>query len=98
MIKTWLMRWIDTLSKAQRIVVVIALGLALAALGSYVGTLGGAAYGVGGVGGVFGLTLAPVQPDGLRPWLQVIIWLVLIGVWALASIRVLRPAPEKTEP
>jgi len=29
---------------------------------------------------------------GLHGWLRMIIWFVLIGVWALASIRVLRPS------
>jgi hypothetical protein len=48
------MRLIDGLSKAQRVVVVIALGLAA--------------------------------------WLRLIVWLGLIGVWALASVRVLRPS------
>jgi hypothetical protein len=31
-------------------------------------------------------------PRGLHAWLRVIIWRVLIGVWALGSIRVLRPS------
>jgi hypothetical protein len=85
------------LSKAQRIVVVVALGLALAALGGYLVTLGsGPEY--GGGFSPFGLTLGPWQPDGLKPWLRVIIWLVLIGMWALASVRVLRSSPEETEP
>ena len=83
------------LSKAQRIVLVVALGLALGALDSYLGTLGsGANFTAGGGFGPLGL----LSPDGLKPWLRLIIWLALIGVWALASVRVLRPAPEKTEP
>jgi hypothetical protein len=92
------MRRIDMLSKAQRIVVVVALGLALMALGSYLVTLGSGAgfHVVGGfsAGGGFSTTLGP----GLKPWLRLIIWLVLIGAWALASVRVLRPSAEKTEP
>jgi hypothetical protein len=31
---------------------------------------------------------------GLPGWLRLIIWLALIGLWALASVRVLRPAQE----
>ena len=92
-----LMRRIDTLSKAQRIVVVVALGLALEVLGSYLGTLGsGAEY--GGGFSPFGLTLEPSLPVALKPWLRLIIWLVLISVWALASVRVLRPSAERTGP
>jgi heme/copper-type cytochrome/quinol oxidase subunit 1 len=33
---------------------------------------------------------------GLAGWLRLIIWLALIGLWALASIRVLRPCPKET--
>jgi hypothetical protein len=86
------------LSKAQRIVVVVALGLALWAVGSYLAGLGqGGAAGLAQgwampftAGGGF----APASP---HPWVSLIIWLVLVGVWALASIRVLRPSSEKTE-
>jgi hypothetical protein len=98
------MRWIDRLSKAQRIAVVVALGLVLAALASYLVTLGSPSQrftaGAQGftAGGGFSVTFGgPLQP-GLKPWLRLIIWLTLIGVWALASVRVLRPSPEKTEP
>jgi hypothetical protein len=31
---------------------------------------------------------------GLAGWLRLIIWLALISLWALASLRVLRPSPE----
>jgi hypothetical protein len=86
------MHFIDGLSKAQRVVVVIALGLALAAVGSYLVSLGG--------GFRFGyprplFTSGFVAPGtGLAAWLRLIIWLALIGLWALASVRVLRPSPE----
>ena len=93
------MRRIDTLSKAQRIVVVVALGLALVALGSYLVTLGsGAEFRAGGVFSAGGGFWPFGQAVGLKPWLRLIIWLVLIGAWALASVRVLRPSPEKIEP
>jgi hypothetical protein len=35
---------------------------------------------------------------GLPAWLRLIIWLALTGIWALASIRVLRPAPGRPSP
>jgi heme/copper-type cytochrome/quinol oxidase subunit 1 len=31
----------------------------------------------------------------LAGWVRLIIWLALTGLWALASIRVLRPSPEE---
>ncbi|MBO0831620.1 MAG: hypothetical protein J2P28_02940 [Actinobacteria bacterium] len=81
------MRFIDRLSMPQRVVIVIALGLALGALDSYLVSLGGPfprgwfAY-------------APLQPPqiGMAPWLRLVIFLVLIALWLLASIRVLRPS------
>ena len=84
------MRWIDGLTKAQRVVVVIALGLALGTVGSYLVSLGG--------GVALGWTgYAPLTSQlgrGLNTWLRLIIWLVLIGLWALGSLRVLRPSSE----
>jgi heme/copper-type cytochrome/quinol oxidase subunit 1 len=87
------MRWIDGLSKSQRVVVVIALGLGLGAVGGYRVSLGG--------GHAFGWTgYAPLTPAayapgrGLNAWLRVLIWLVLIGLWAVASVTLLRPSSE----
>jgi uncharacterized membrane protein len=87
------MRWTGGLSKSQRVVVVIALGLALATLGGYLVNLvspfesGWYAYAP--------LASGPIIANaGIHPWLRVIIWLALIGVWALGSVWVLRPAPE----
>jgi hypothetical protein len=86
------MRWIDGLSKSQRVVVVIALGLVLGTLGSYLVNIGSEvatgwyAYSPLTTGGV-------VPHTGLHRSVRLIIWLVLIGVWAAGSIWVLRPAP-----
>jgi heme/copper-type cytochrome/quinol oxidase subunit 1 len=88
-------RWIDGLSKAQRIVLVIALGLALATIGGYVVNLGA---GAPGWVAYAPLSSGPYVPNrGLDGWLRMIIWLVLISVWALASVRVLRPSSEHTD-
>ena len=88
------MHWIDRLTKAQRVVVVIALGLALGTVGSYLVRGSGVAFGWTGyaplTSQIYGLGIGP------RPWLRVIIWLVLISLWALGSVRVLRPSTEKT--
>jgi hypothetical protein len=86
------------LSKAQRIVVVVGLGLALVALGSYLAGLGqGGAAGLA-QGWAVPLTSGGFAPANPHPWVSLIIWLALVGVWTLASIRVLRPSSEKTEP
>jgi len=84
------MRVIDQLSKSQRVVVVIALGLALGVIGTYLVSLGSGIR--SGWYGYSPLTTTLQQASGLSSWLRLIIWLALIGAWALASIRVLRPA------
>jgi heme/copper-type cytochrome/quinol oxidase subunit 1 len=82
------MRWIDRLGTAQRVVVVIALGLALGILASYLtspGTrTGWCAYAP--------LSAQVFQPLGVAEpgWLRVIIWLAAISLWTLTSLRVLR--------
>jgi heme/copper-type cytochrome/quinol oxidase subunit 1 len=87
------MRFTDRLSRPQKIVVVIALGMAFGAAGIYLASLGNAA-GFGWY--AYAPLSAPIyQPHaGLPGWLRLIIWLALIGLWALGSVRVLRPAPE----
>jgi len=92
------MRWIDGLSKSQRVVVVVAFGLAIGTLGSYLVTLGSGSVASGWYA-YSPLSSGPlVAPTGLHPWLRVLIWLVLIAVWALGSIRVLRPSPDGAPP
>ena len=86
------MRVTDRLSLPQRIVVVIAWGLALGAAGIYLTSLGSAS----GFGWDAYAPLAhsvAFPHTGLAGWLRLIIWLALIGLWALGSILVLRPAP-----
>jgi heme/copper-type cytochrome/quinol oxidase subunit 1 len=91
------MRLINRLSTAQRVVVVVAIGLALAVVGRYLVSLGG--------GPRFGwyayspLTAQVWAPGtGLPAWLRLIIWLGVIGLWALVSVPLLRPPRETIPP
>ena len=81
------MRLIDGLNTAQRIVIVVAIGIALTALGVYLASLGSPRY-----GWCWYSPLAPGRPTGtdLADWLRLIIWLGLTGIWAVASVIVLR--------
>jgi hypothetical protein len=91
------MRVIDGLSKTQRVVVVVALGLALGVTGTYLMSLGSGIR--SGWYAYSPLTATLQAPStGIPEWLRLIIWLALIGVWALASIRVLRPAADQSTP
>ena len=88
------MHWIDRLTTAQRVVVAVALGLALGIVASYLAGLGTRTgwYGYAPLSGqVF-------QPPGTGEprWLRLIIWLAAISLWAFASVRVLRPTPGHT--
>jgi heme/copper-type cytochrome/quinol oxidase subunit 1 len=87
------MRVTDRLSLSQRIVVIIAWGLALGAAGIYLTSLGSAS-GFGWYAYAPLSQTASLPHTGLAGWLRLIIWLALIAVWALGSIRVLHPAPE----
>ncbi len=87
------MRLTDRLSQPQKIVVVVALGAALGAAGTYLVGLGNTA--------AFGwyayapLSQAAYPATGLHGWARLLIWLALICLWALLSVRVLRPSPEQ---
>lgn len=88
------MRFTDRLSLAQRIVSVVALGFAVAVIGSYLDSLGTTPF--SGWTGYAPLNVSPLLVHtGLPGWLRLLIWLVLIGLWAVAAIRVLRPVPEE---
>lgn len=89
------MRLTDRLSQPQRIVVVIALGTAFGAAGIYLVNLGNTVK--GGWYAYAPLSQAIYPPrTGLAGWLHLIIWLALIGLWALVSVRVLRPSREES--
>jgi formate-dependent nitrite reductase membrane component NrfD len=82
------MHLIDKLSKTQRVVVVVALGAVFLAVGSYLVSLGQPGIAVGRTGS------APLTaPSVGRPgWVPLVVWLILTGLWAVVSIRLLRPS------
>jgi hypothetical protein len=82
------MRWIDKLAKAQRVVVVVAVGVAFLAVGSYLPSLGQRGLAFGWTG--YAPLVAPAV--GWPDWLRLIVWLALTCLWALMSIRLLRPS------
>jgi hypothetical protein len=90
----WQAAAVRSLRLAQRIVLVIALALALGVLGRYLVTLqrpsefGWFAY------APLNSTISAPHPPGLHPWARLLIWLGLIAVWALASLLLLRPARQ----
>jgi heme/copper-type cytochrome/quinol oxidase subunit 1 len=90
------MRWIDSLSKAQRVIIVVALGIALFAVASYLASLGVRS----GWYAYAPLTGQAFQPQGIGEpgWLRLIIWLAAISLWAFTSVIVLRPSPGRTAP
>lgn len=88
------MRLTDRLSKPQRIAVVIALGMACGAAGIYLVNLGNAASGGWYAYAPLSQSVYPPHTE-LAGWLRLIIWLALVGSWALVSIRVLRPSPKE---
>jgi hypothetical protein len=84
------MRGIDKLDKAQRVVVVVALGAAFLAVGSYLLSLGQPGIALGWTG------YAPLSaPSVGRPgWVSLLVWLALTCLWAVVSIRLLRPSGQ----
>ena len=87
----------DRLTKAQKIVIVIAAGIALAAAGVYLANRGSVTPGPARhFISRFPSRFAP-RPRPPR-WLRLIIWLVLDGIWAVTSIVVLRSPPRSDGP
>jgi hypothetical protein len=85
-------RLTDRLNMAQKIVIVVATGIALAAIGIYLAR-GSTTH------GLHYISDSPIRPGRARPgWLRLIIWLVLDGIWAVASVVVLRTSREQTGP
>ncbi len=89
-----MVRSTDRLNRPQRIVVVIALGIACGAVGIYLINLGSTA-GFGWYAYAPLATAAYPARAGLPGWLRLLFLLALTALWALASILVLRPSPEE---
>ena len=87
------MRWIDRLNMAQRVVVVIALGLALGIVASYLTGAGVAGVRTGWY--AYAPLSGQLQAPGIGEagWLRLMIWLAAISLWALTSLRVLSQSP-----
>jgi len=84
----------DRLNTAQRVVIVVAIGIGLAAIGLYLTRLGSPR-----LGWYAYPALTPgVGPPGtgLPAWIRLIIWLGLTGIWASASVIVLRPPQRES--
>jgi hypothetical protein len=89
------MRLIDRLGFAQRIVVVVALGLARGGRGEFLVNLGSP----GADSGWFGyapLTRSVLEVGGgLSGWERLLVWLAVIAIWAAVSLRLLTPDPGR---
>ena len=90
------MRWIDRLGTAQRVVVVVALGLALGVLASYLTSLGTRT----GWYAYAPLSRQVFQPPGTGEpgWLRLITWLAAISLWTLLSLIALGHSPRQANP
>ncbi len=101
------MRITDRLSQPQKIVAVVALGVASLAVGCYLTTLGGSTATFGWyayaplTAGPSAGALFSGEAFYQHGWFRLMIWIVLTAVWALASVTLLRPArptPSASQP
>ncbi len=75
------------LNRAQRVVVVIALGFALIFLGAWITSIG-SHLPYGSV--TYTNVGAPHMVGGFHPWVRTIIWMFLVAVWVSISILLLQ--------
>ncbi|MGC8511231.1 MAG: hypothetical protein ACP5PB_10225 [Acidimicrobiales bacterium] len=80
-------------SRAQRVVLVVALAATLAVVGWWIT----APAPLTGWTGYAPLTSGPLGVTSLRPWVRAVIWLLLIGAWTAASLVVLRPRAPRDD-
>ena len=79
------------MNRAQRIILVIAWGLALNVAGTYVVTLGNLETGWTAYAPLSGAINLPHL--GLSPGLRLLVWLGLTGLWASGAVWLLRSPP-----
>jgi hypothetical protein len=84
-------QWIEKLSKAQRVVLVVAIGVALLAVGDFLLSLGQHGFAFGWTG-YASLTALAASGAGPSAWVRLVVWLALTCLWAVVSIRLLRPS------
>jgi hypothetical protein len=87
------MRRLDLLGLAQRIVLVVALGAGLVAIGQFVMTVSGSRSADVGWFGYAPLSTR-LPSEGWPAWAILATWLAVIAVWTVASVRMLRPRPR----
>jgi len=88
------MAWVRGLGRPERIVLVVALGIALGSLGAYI--VGDLSRPVGWVGSA---PLGPAVTSGFPRWGDCLIWLGLTVLWAVVSVGILRvrqPQPPES--
>jgi len=71
------------LGRGERMVLVVALGVGLDAFCSYFVPLA-----------TFPFSSSAILPAGPPGWFRVVVWLVLVGTWAVCSIVILRTPPS----
>lgn len=78
------------LNRAQKIVVVVGLGIGLGFFGLWLTSLDRppASIAYAPFSGAY------VAVGGLHPWLQLLIWLALVAVWVAASVNLLQDPPD----
>lgn len=82
------------LNFAQRIVVVVGLGIILLFLGSWLMSLGNhSPYGWVAYAPASGSVNFTTE-GGLHPWVQFVLWLLLVLAWIAASLSLLSNAPR----
>lgn len=85
------MQW---LNRTQRVVLVVGLGFALYVSGQWLTSFGTSLN-------YRWVAYAPLSkqlaPGGLHPWVRFVIWLVLIGVWAVVSLTLLRSERKRQD-
>ncbi len=85
------MNLVNRLGFAQRIIVVVALGLALGATGGFITDLGSPGANFGWFG--YAPLTRSIMTVGatLSDWEELLVWLALIIVWTASSLYLLRP-------